>query len=513
MGQTISNKKHYLLNLSTQNLVTIVSVLIAFFSAPISLNYWLAEKYGIWAIVTSFTAYLSMSGLGIDVAAGILMTKNGSYKVKRSIFKKSIFVVAISVVIFSILFLLVNIFCPSWYLIIGKMSPDIILTAKKVAIIFIISFLINLPFGVISNTFAAYQKAFLNNIFQLIQNIIVFLVLIITIFLKKDLIFYSLSYGVSMFCINILKTITYWYCTKPFKNLDKEDFSQNNDEQYSTLIKTGLRLSFYGLAVLMSSNISNLIISNKVNVASVTPYALNYKLFFMAFTFISAINLSAAPLLGKEYAKLNWEWIKKAYDIIFLSTISLGGLLFIGGMLFFHDFLLLWVGQKGYSSFQLIMVLGLYFFVYSLSNLNYVVINSLNFTKGIGFISWAEAILFILFSFLFVGKWGILGVAAGMLGGAACTSLWILPLIVYRRSQYKLKYNYKFLSKIIVYFFMVSPLIYYIQTSVTVRYIRIGSGVVILGTYIGMLFLILPMEIKNNIYSKFIKKQKLIPNN
>lgn len=484
MGAILSNKKHYSRNLLSNYTATIISALLGFISAPISLNYWRTEQFGIWAIITSLAAYLSISGLGIDAAAGILMTKNNSSKIKRTIFRKSIFIVIISAVLFLVLFIIVIYVFPDWYRVIGNMSDEILETVKMATTIFIIFFIVNLPFGVISNSFAAYQKAYLNNIFIILNSLLFFIILLIVVYVKGSLINYSLMYGCTILSVNIIKTFVYFIVLKTYNIKDIKDQLSSEDCKYNVILKTGFNLWFYGLAVLASTNISNLIISNTLNVSSVTPFILNYKLYYMAFLFITAINLSSAPLFGKEYGQKNWYWIKNAYHNFFIITVVLGGAICLGGLLFLRDILYLWVGSEGYAGFGLIVILGLYFFFNSISNINYIIINSLNYTSKIGFISWAETGLFILFSIVFVKYVGVYGVALGMLIGSVGITQWALPLIIYRRSEKRLKYNLKIVLLIFFFLLVSIPVAITIQNIIALWYFRVLLGIILFFLYI-----------------------------
>ena len=79
--------------------------------------------------------------------------------------------------------------------------------------------------------------------------------------------------------------------------------------------------------------------------------------------------------------------------------------------------------------------------------MNYVVINSLNYTKGIGFISWTEATIFVSAAFFFIDKIGITAIALGLLISSASVSLWILPSIIKKRSKNMLFYDKKVFLK------------------------------------------------------------------
>ncbi|MCP4179884.1 MAG: hypothetical protein GY756_19150 [bacterium] len=450
----LSNKWHYISNLASHYGTTIVTTLIGFISVPISLNYWKVEQYGIWVIITSLATYLAVSGLGIDVASGILMTKNNSLEVKKKIFFRSMKLVTIMSVFLLILFTISNNIFPSWINLIGNVSPDIIGTTQSTAIIFIFFFLINLPFGVIANSFASYQRAFYNNLFNSVQAVCILSILLIIVKIKGSLIEYAVLYGGTIFAINVVKAITLYKLVrkirKSHKNTIETVSTTSQDCSYKMIFITGLRLSFYGLAVIISTNIGNLLISNFLDVSSVTPYSINYKLYMIMFMFLTGINLSMAPLLGKEFGEKNWKWLRGTYNNLFKVTVSIGTLIWVFGVFFIDDIVRLWVGETGAVNFPTIILLGAWIFCSSLSNLNFVVINSFNYTKSIGFISWAETVVFIVCSIFFLPRIGVLGVPLALVIGSTLTSQWLLPVVVYNNSFKKIKYDFKFLFQTLI---------------------------------------------------------------
>ena len=164
-----------------------------------------------------------------------------------------------------------------------------------------------------------------------------------------------------------------------------------------------LNLSLYGLPILIVPNLSNLIISNAIGTASVVPYSIVYKLYYMADTFVMSFNFAILPLLGKEYGNNNWEWVTK--NIRRMQNIAiLLALLVSVGLIFLSPYvILLWTGSyNNYTGILVTVLLGLWSFLYCMNNLSLVLINSFNYTDKVWIISWCESGLFLLVSILLV---------------------------------------------------------------------------------------------------------------
>jgi O-antigen/teichoic acid export membrane protein len=500
------NSKHYKLNLFSQYALTFVTSILGFFSAPISLNYWKVEQFGIWAIITSFAAYFAISGLGVDTAAGILMTKNNSAIIKKQIFRKSLTIIVSTTSIFIFAIIIINAIQPNWIFFLGKMDKELEPIARQTFLIFVLFFIINVPFGVVNNGFSAYKKSYINNLINILYSIMLFTILLITIYYEFRLPTYALLSGMAALVINLAKYAIYRKVSKNYSFRGTTRPASTKDHSYRTILSTGIRLSLYGMALLIPTSISNLIISNSISVGSVTPYQLTYKLFYVAFAFLSAINLSAAPLYGKEFSSNNWKWIVAKYESFFMLSVLVGGGIWLGGMLFLKDIIYIWVGHQGYAGILTVALLGAWIFVSSLSNVNYIIINSLNYTKGIALISWFEVIIFIISSFILVQHLGIAGIAASLLIGSLLVTQWALPAMLYRKSQKKLRYNPKILIIILLSFIVTTPIAYFQQTRIEDWHSRMFIGIIVFLAYLALCYTLIPKAMKREFMSKLLSR-------
>lgn len=503
-----TNKIHYLLNIISNYSMTIVASICGFIVAPLALGYFGDAKFGIWAIIMSFSAYLSISGLGVDAACAMLMTKSKYFSDKIKIFKNSLFLIIISIFFILIILFCFTFFYSNWYSIFSNMDNDLIPIVKKSAIIFTLFFLLNFPFSVIAYSFAAFQKTYVNNFLSIFYNLQNLIILLYVINKKLTLSQYFLLIGIFYFLLNLIKTFTWIYIVKKYKcshnNIITNDYNLETTKKH--IFKTGIRMSMVGITLMITPSITNLLVSNNLSVSSVTPYSLHYKLFFIAFTFVTAINLSAAPIYGKELANNNWDWLKKAYRRFgYLTTIA-GGAIWLGGVCFLKDIMYLWIGSNKYSYYFLTLFLGIYIFFYSLSNLYYVIINSLNYVKGLWVATWFELLLLVVFSNILLNKIGLSGIALSLLLSSFLISQWVLPTIIYKRSLYKLLIDYKFVVSIFLLLLLNSVISYYTFHKIHFLYYRLGIGVIQLTLYIIISFSIVPKTIKNELVSLIIRK-------
>ena len=434
----ISNKKHFLFNLSSLYLSIVVGALVSFITVPIALSYWGKEVYAIWIIIVSFSNYILASGLGIDAATGNLMTKNPGVNQKIAILKKGLASMFFSCLIAMLLFSLLNFINPEWYKIIGKMSETEYKTVKPAMIAFVIVTIIVMPFSVVSSSFAAFGKAYVNTFINMVQSILNIGILLIVKFFCKPLWFYIILIGISNLLVGSVKII----CLVSFIN-EKKNIVQKclyaldiSDNTFCTIIKTGVNLSLYGLPIMLVPNLSNLLISNFLDIRSVVPYSIEYKLFTTAMGVVMAINMAAAPLLGIEFGNQNWSWLKVKIHKMLTMTIFLG-ICLANGMIYFSKYvIILWTqNADNFPGEMVTALLALWVFLYCLNNVSLVTINSFNYTNRVWLVSWFESFVFLLVAVLSIKYIGVISIPLGLFISVLTISFFAYPNLIRKRSN------------------------------------------------------------------------------
>lgn len=450
----IDNKKHFILNLSSTYLSIVVTAIVSFISVPFALDYFGKEVYGIWTILTTFSAYVTASGLGIDTATGNLMTKNPSINDKITILKKGLMLMFISCLIFSLIFLGINMIIPNWYRLIGKMDEKSYLIARPASILFVIITIIGMPFSVLSCSLASFGKAYLNTLLNMFQGVGNLFILLLVKLLSGNLVLYIFFIGIEYILLGLLKIII---ISKTIKNerrvyVTKGNCQKNDDVKIKTIIRTGINLSLYGLPIMLVPNLSNLIISNFLDITSVVPYTIEYKLFTTAMGIVMAINMAAGPLLGKEFGNNNWEWLKQKTKQMRAVTSFLGVCLSIG-MLYFSKYVVtLWTHDiNNYPGDFVTGFLSLWVYLYCLNNVSLITINSFNYTNYIWVVSLIESVVFLVLSLVLIKFLGIAAISFSLFISVFIISSYAYPTVIKKNSNGIIKlYNHNYVFGLIM---------------------------------------------------------------
>lgn len=505
----ISNKKQYILNLVSGYGGTIVNTLIAFFSVPIALNYWGVEQYGIWTIITSFASYIAISGLGIDAAANILMTKNPDYRIKKSILLKSILLLLIIAILLLLIFFIVIFLVDDWYKIIGKYDIQYDTIVKKTLFVFIIGLIINMPLSACSSALNSIGKSYLNNTFAIITSIIGFSIILLTRIFCLSLDQYVFLYLLNLISFSFIKLfILFYYLRNNIKvSIETE---KNEENSFKFIFSTGINLSLFSLPSLLIPNISNLIISNFIGMEALVPYSIIYKLFTTAFTFLLNINVSASPILGAEFGKKNFHYLKNKLQTLFYITIFVSFFIAYGVILFSKPFIYLWTGSiKNFPGFGISLALSIYFIGYGFNNFNQVQINSFNFVKNNWIFSWVESLFVIFISYFLIKFFGVIGIPLSLGISFWGVTGWCLPKVIIKKSYSQLNsYNIGFMIREFFVYFAFAFSGYFIQRFIlNLFYYTLISFFIFIG-YVVISFLLLPKDFRDIILLKGMKMRR-----
>jgi O-antigen/teichoic acid export membrane protein len=479
---------------------SVLATVIGIISVPISLNYWKVEKYGVWALIASVIVYLNVTNLGLSQSANVLVAKNPRISDKFTILKRTLRVLVISIGIGLLIFTLMNMYYKDWIMLLGKIPDNMKSETHMACVIMALFFLVNMPFGLLTSILVGFQKAYLENIFSMAMTIANFTGLLLVVSLKGDLAVYALLNGLGTLGVNIVKAgYVYYYIYRPHSdNVHIEKDEHNHEISYRHIVITALRFFWIGLAAMVVWNTDNFVISHYIGIKEIAPYSVTYKLYYILFNVIFMINGAILPLMARELGNGNWEWINRVYRSLLVLIAAVGGLTWLGGLLFYKDAIYWWVGARGYAGMLTIFMLGAYSYLLSMVNLNASIVATFNYTKYGGFVAWMEALAKISFSVLCMKYYGIAGAAIGTFMGALLVPTWIAPFWIQTRSQNRIKYELKYILRHLTTVLL--PLLLCaigIQLLITNSYARITGGIIVVACYVVLSYLIFPSDVKD----------------
>jgi len=434
-------KKIFILGSSSIYGAKIISIIVGLVSVPIGLHYFGPVRYGIWAIISSIIAYLNISNLGIPTATAVLTAKTSESFEREAILRRSLFLLLIiSAVVLSVVLGIVY-FYPNWVGVLGKIPLNFQNEAAEAAITISILFLLNVPLTVFSAGFIGLQKVYWEQFYISLTTIAGLLALILTVLLEGNLVTLALFRGFATLFISIVCALHFLFAHSELRQ--KSDKLIGREFSNKPILISGIRFFTIGIAAMVVWNTDNLVISHFIGPKAVTPYAVTFKLFVMAFSIFMSVNSAILPMYGKAASLKQWDWIQRTYEKSTQLLPIIGGLIWIGSVAFLREIIYIWVGAEAYSGILVVFALGGYGYLLSMVNIHSSLLIGLNATKNMIYIGWAEAITNIGISIALVGILGIGGVALGTFLASLLTVFWMLPLDVYKQTEGKVKFHFR----------------------------------------------------------------------
>lgn len=482
----------------------IVSIIVGLISVPIGLNYFGPILYGIWIIIGSILAYLRISDFGISLSTLTLISQATKPSHQRIILRRSLgLFLVISISSISIIFI-INYLFPGWVNLLGKIPSDLQEEAMKATFWIAILTLLQLPLNTFLSVFSGLQQVHWNRVYGAFCSISALVALIVTIHIGGNLISLAIFTGLSSLLVKIISGIHLFISNPKIRPQFGEKAKDAPSSRF--LFSSGLRFLVLQIAVLIIMSTDNIVISYFLGPEQVTPYAINFKMFYMGLTVITAPIIALWPMYGQGFGKRDWEWICRTYNRSNLLQMIGGGLIWIGGIIFSKMIINFWVGPAGYGGLLVVFALGGYVYISSFGGSNTSLINGMNPKNIVAIFALFEAALNLAISLWLVKPLGIGGVALGTLIASLAINSWFGPLYIQRQTQKKVFLKVQPILKHT--FFAVIPGVIFaviVNLYLTNELIQIILGVIIIVLYLILSWKIMPVDLKGFSKNIFIE--------
>jgi len=352
--RTIKAKKNIVASLGLK----CFSILVSFLLVPLTLNYLTPTKYGIWLTLTSVIGWFGFFDIGLgnglrNKLAEAFALKD--YKLAKTYVSTTYAVLLLIIGSVYILFLIINPLL-DWSKLLNT-GPEMAVELSWIALIVFTFFALRFILKLIGVIFTADQLPAYNNSFGPFGNLIALIaIFIITKFSQGNLLYISIVYSAAPVIILIIAS--FYFFKKKYNNI-KPSIKSVNFKYFRPLAGLGVKFFILQIAAIVIFSTDNMIITQILGPAEVTPYNIAFKYFgipIMVFTiiitpywsaFTDAITKNDIKWIRNSINKLIKIWLLVVVGVIVLLAIS-------------KNFYLMWVGDKVYIPFLLSAFMGLY---------------------------------------------------------------------------------------------------------------------------------------------------------
>ena len=413
-----------LANFAAKGIMLLTSVL----SIRFTVNYLGTERFGMWALISSFTAMLSFADLGIG--NGLLNSisdaygkddREGASRNVSSAFYMLLFIAVLIAVIFFAAYPYI-----SWAAVFNVTSAQAIAEAGPAMTLFIVCTLINIPLGVVQRIRMGYQEGFINSLWLAIGNVTALFAVLTLIYFKSGLpylvfalvgfpLLAQLGNGLFLFLKQRVWLMPRW--------------RHFNFSSAGKLLQLGFLFFVLQMAISIGFESDGFIITQFLGAEAVTQYAIPKRLFILATTLLGIVLSPLWPAYGEAAARKDTAWTKRTFlkSLLFSSFFGISSALIL--LIFSKPILRIWVGDAVSPSWALLVGLAGWLILYSILNPFAMFMNGVNIINFQVATTVLMTIVNIIVSVVLVQR---IGVAGPIWGTVISLSLCVLlPTIWY----------------------------------------------------------------------------------
>lgn len=388
----------------------IVSITIALLYTPVMTRQLGQSEYGLYAMIGSITAYLSVMDMGLGNAVVRYNARNRAIGDKASearlngMFLLIYFVIGIITVFLGIiLYNSVNRFFGSSF------SAIELEKVRQMVIILIINFAISMPLSVFGSIMQSYEKFFISKILGIIRNLMIPITSLPFLFLGYEsvaMVAIATIVNISILLFNV------YYC---FKNLKIQFYFKQIDYP---LLREIIGYSFFiFLGVIVDQinwNTGQLILGVVSGTMAVAIYAIAMqfiRLYMQFSTSISGVFLPRVSMMVANKAS-NLELTNLLIKFGRIQYIIMGYIL-SGFTLFGQPFISLWAGKNYTQAYYIALIIMVPFTIDLIQNICLSILQAKNYQRFRSIILIMIALVNVAISFVLGQKFGGIGVAFG----------------------------------------------------------------------------------------------------
>jgi len=387
-----------------------ISLVLGLIYTPILLSYLGDEKYGVWVTMFSIINWISNFDIGIGNGLRNVLSKLlAQNKIERA--QNAISTAFLSLTVISLFLLVITLLLTinlNWESILNT-SID----AKLPIIISIFFICLNFVLSICNIVLHSLQKSEIVSLQGiLIHTINIAILLILRRITEGSLVYMSILFGFSTLIVNISMCI--WLFSTE-KNL-KPSFQRHDKLLLKDITSLGLRFFIAQIAAVILFTTDNLLVSNMFGAINVTPFSLTDRVFSTGYALFITILVPFWSKTTRDTTLGNFDIIRRNFmRLNILALVFTIGCIFIA--LIFKPVVGYWLNYSVDFSTDIIVVMCIYYSVYSFCSVTSTFINGMGGVNGVMILGIIQGIVNIPLS-IFLAKnmnLGILGIRIGTL--------------------------------------------------------------------------------------------------
>ena len=404
-----------------------VSIVATFVSTPILLAWLGAETFGLFLATTSWVGYLAVFRMGFPQAAGNQMAASVARSerdqaadvLKTSVYLSALAAAAVLAALIATGIVSARLFRGSD--VVGRLAMPLLVTSA-------VGFLIALP---LQQYIAGLRALRLIHLEQLVQALVRVLGVAGGIAVLASGLG-AIPFAVSQASVTVLAGLLCAVLVARALGREVRARARFRGGLARALVNPGLHFLLLALSGALIWGTDNIVISMYDSSAAVTPYAVSFRLFTMALTWLTLGVGALAPTVTSLWVSGRRASLERV--LLELLKLGMAGVAVVGIVLGFfgRDFVRLWAGPEAVVSSRVMWTFVAILFVVSFTICFELFLIATSKHARYAHVSLLEGGMNLGLSVLLIGPLGVWGVALGTLAAHLMGSAWYVPRSVSR---------------------------------------------------------------------------------
>jgi O-antigen/teichoic acid export membrane protein len=406
----------------------IVSVVTAFVTVPLALNYLGSDRYGMWLTISSISLMLGFADLGIGNGVLNAVTEaNGRDDriMGREAVSSGLFLLSLIAVGLIAVFAVVNTFVP-WAHVYNVTSPDAMREAGPATAVFVLVWALNIPLDIVQRVQLGYQRGFINYAWQAAGSLIALGGAILAIQLNARLPWLVLALtGGPLLAVFLNGVVEFGFARtwlRPAWRFVKWIIA-------ARILHLGVLFFVIQLAMTFSYASDNIVIAQVLGSPEVPQYAVPARLFAFIGVLVAMLIAPLWPAYGEALTRGDVPWVKRTLSRTLVLTLVLTGIPAVTLVVFGRSLIHIWVGDTVNPSASLLVGLAVWTLLGGLASTVSIFLNGANILRFQAVCAVLLAVGALALKVVFARAWGVAGVPWALV--LSTTVFVALPMVVY----------------------------------------------------------------------------------
>jgi len=390
----------------------LLSSALTLISLPLAVRYLGAERYGVWATITTTAIWINLLDLGIANTltnhisrAFALDDKSSAARYFTNALALTVGASAIAGTAFA--FVLPRINWIALFNVSPVVRPQEVNSTVAIAVALM---LLGLPCNLASKLLAGYQELHRNNLTVCAGTVASVIGLALGIALRVSMpTLFVMSAGCLTFAnlAVLLVTVAWakpWLLPRP-SLLDRSVIKE--------LLNSGSSFFLIQVAAVVVFSSDNLVVGHYLGAAEVTPYSVTWRVVGLAAVLQSLIFPALWPAYAEAYARRDYGWIRRTFSLTMKGTVALNLVCALVLVTFGRTLIRVWAGPAAVPTIYLLLAMAVWALISGFMSVESCLLAALNRTREQAVLSIIAAVLNVALSVALVRHIGSLGVIGG----------------------------------------------------------------------------------------------------